>query len=284
MIENVIKKGALASLAVATTLFAACGPAPTSPTNIDVKKADLKAVAVSEITPENDISSSISLGWSGLPAEAVDVKIFRSRGDGGTAELISTQPSSKTTLSDNDNRLSAGVDYVYNLRADNNNAATVATAESEPIQIINAESITPFKLTTPSANQEILQNLGGGIEFKWEDAGTGLYHVMVSDLSGTPLWGSITTGTSLKFGTPSGRVNNTTSAKLVVPLALTQKLIISSDSPNAARNEIQQRGIGNTSQYRIQVSAIETSPNKGDLASAKSIAIRQAEELRFIAQ
>ena len=276
----ILRKGMIASLAVATTLLAACGPAPTDPTNIQVAAAKLTAIAVSEITPDNAEDTSISLGWSGLPGSAEDVKIFRRRADQGINEsiLISTQGKDKTTLTDNDSSLASGVDYIYNLRADNNNNAAVATASSEPIQIINAESIRPFKLTSPSKNDDILKNVTGAIGFSWEDAGTGLYHVMVSDLSGTPLWGTMTTETQIGFGT------NIRDSKVQVPLALTEKLIISSDSPNLARNEVQQRGIGQTGQYRIQVSAIETMPTQGDLATAHSIAIRQAEEIRFQAQ
>ncbi|MEZ0371647.1 MAG: hypothetical protein ACAI44_21325, partial [Candidatus Sericytochromatia bacterium] len=118
---------------------------------------------------------------------------------------------------------------------------------------------------------------------------TGLYHVQVSDAAGIVRWGAITKKTSIAYGTRSGTekqgtVTTQADPKLMVPLALTTKLVVSSVAPDTNRNEVQFQGIGNTGSFRIQVSAIETQPVKGDLNGARSIAIRKAKEVRFFAQ
>jgi len=291
-----LKTVLLSSLAFSTTLLVACGdPAnptgPGSPGNPG--PASLSAIAVSEISSDSAVSANISLSWGALGSQVSSIKIFRRPADQGTgnATEISTFPnSSRLTLDDTDPSLVPGVDYIYSLRGDNQENIAVASASSQPIKIIDAAAIPAFALTQPAQNGVTLQDVDGqGHTFTWADAGTGLYHVQVSDTAGVVRWGAITKNTSISYGTRSGAerrsgVTTQPDPKLMVPMALTNKLTVSSTAPNIARNEVQFQGIGQTGQYRIQVSAIETQPNKGDLAGANSIAIRKAQEVRFIAQ
>lgn len=286
-INTLVKGSLMTGLLPSIALLAACGPTPTSiPGN--PTETTLTAIAVSEITSDNDLNSNISLSWGSLPGEVKSIKFFRRRADQAqdeSLEIAKFDDFSQTTLKDQDDSLSAGVKYVYSIRGDDSNNIAVVSAESSEISIINAEAIKPFALTKPLAEGETLKDpLGKGHEFSWEDAGTGLYHVQVSNSAGIVLWGAITTGTKISYGTTSGKTVTGMDPKLALPLALSKTLTISSPSPNTARNEVKFQGIGGTGQYRIQVSAIETLPNKADLMSAKSIAIRNAKEIRFIAQ
>lgn len=292
--QSLLKKSLLSSLVLSLGLLAACGDSnnPTAPgTPGNPGQASLSAIAVSEISSDNAVSANISLSWGALSDSVKSIKIFRRRADSeGATEISTFANTGRMTLDDTDPSLAAGVDYIYNLRGDNENSVATVTANSPAIQIINAAAISPFGVTQPASNGATLQDVDGmGHRFSWEDAGTGLYHVQVSDTAGIVRWGAITKNTSITYGTRSGteRTGGITSQpdpKLAVPLALTNKLTISSTSPNTARNEVMFQGIGQTGQYRIQVSAIETQPNKGDLAGARSIAIRKAQEVRFIAQ
>lgn len=290
---SLLKKSLLGSLVLSLGLLAACGDSnPTSPgTPGNPSQANLSAIAVSEISSDDAVSANISLSWGALPASVKSIKIFRRRADSDAATEISAFTNNgRLTLDDTDPSLAAGVDYIYNLRGDNENSVATVTANSPSIQIINAAAISPFKISQPAQNGATLQDVDGqGHRFSWEDAGTGLYHVQVSDTAGIVRWGAITKNTSITYGTRSGTERNSgissqPDPKLAVPLALSSKLTISSTQPNTARNEVMFQGIGQTGQYRIQVSAIETQPTKGDLANARSIAIRKAQEVRFIAQ
>lgn len=289
-----IKAPLLTLLALSTAVLAACGPSPnTTVVPGNPSQAKLNAIAITEISSTDALKSEISLSWSDIPAESKSLKFFRRRADqsiSDSLELATLADISQVTLQDTDSSLAAGVEYVYSIRADNANNIAVASAESPKISIINANAINVFNITEPNAEGATLKDpLGNGHQFSWEDAGTGLYHVQVSNTAGQVLWGAITRGTSISYGTLSGTqkqgaVTGPEDPKLMVPLALTKKLTISRPSPNATRNEVAFQGIGNTAQFRIQVSAIETQPTKGDLASARSIAIRKADEVRFFAQ
>lgn len=288
-----LAKSALLGAIALSTLLAACGPNPAATVPGNPANAKLTAIAVSEISPENSVSSNISLAWEPLGPTISSVKIFRRKASepvSASGEISKVDPVTKTTLTDKDPSLMAGVQYVYNLRADNANNIPVASAESKPISIIDAAAVKTFRMLAPDADNAILKDpLGQGHTFSWEDAGTGLYHVQVSDASGTVLWGAITKNTTISYGTISGTekqsgITTQPDPKLVVPAALTSKLVISSASPNANRNEVIFKGIGSTGQYLIQVSAIQTQPVAGDLAGATSIAIRRAKEVRFFAQ
>jgi len=288
-----VKTAILGAVALSTALLAACGPNPNAAIPGNPTNAKLTAIAVSEISPENAVSSSVSLGWDPLGGTVTSLKIFRRKSTdavSNASEISKVDPPSKTSLTDKDPSLQAGVQYIYNLRGDNSNNIPIASAESKPITIINAADVKAFKMLAPEVDGVTLKDpLGQGHTFSWEDAGTGLYHVQVSDASGTVLWGAITKNTTINYGTRSGTEKQGTittqpDAKLTVPLALTSKLTISSVSPDSNRNEVLFKGIGSTGQYVIQVSAIQTQPNAGDLASAQSVAIRRAKEIRFIAQ
>ncbi len=288
-----IKTPLLTLLALSTAVLAACGPSPNSTIPGNPAQAKLNAIAITEISSDNAVNSEISLSWSEIPASSKSLKFFRRRADqsiSDSLELATLSDPTRVTLQDTDPSLAPGVEYVYSIRSDNASNIAVASAESPKISIINANAIKPFKLSEPATNGATLKDpLGNGHQFSWEDSGTGLYHVQVSNTAGQVLWGAITRNTTISYGTLSGTqkqgaVTGPEDPKLIVPLALTKKIVISRPSPNATRNEVAFQGIGNTAQFRIQVSAIETQPTKGDLASARSIAIRKAEEIRFIAQ
>lgn len=292
-IPSTAKKAILAAGATSIALLAACGPNPNATLPGNTTNIKLNAVAVSEINPEGSASSSISLGWDGLGGDVKSIKIFRrlaSQSDKDVKEISSAPFTNQTTLEDKDPSLQAGIDYVYALRADNANNIAIISAQSPAVGIVDAKEILTFKLLEPAKDDEILKDpLGKGHTFSWEDAGTGLYHVQVSDAAGVVRWGAITKDTSISYGTQSGTtkqsgISTPADPKLILPLALTKKLAISSVAPNAARNEVQFQGIAGTGNYRLQVSAIETKPNKGDLAGARSIGIRKATEIRFFAQ
>lgn len=283
-----LKTSLIAGLAGSMALLAACTSTPVTPGNPG--STSLSAIAVSKITPDDAVSAHVSLSWAPLSGEVKTAKFFRRRADQSadeSQEITKLDDLSSINLDDKDPSLAAGVEYIYSIRGDNADNIPVVSAESQPIAIINAESVKPFAVTKPAENGATLKDpLGKGHEFTWEDAGTGLYHVKVSDTSGKVLWGAITTATTITYGTASGKnpEDGSINPKLAVPQALTQELTISSPEPNSSRNEVKFQGIGSTGQYLIQVSAIETQPNKGDLMSARSIAIRQAKEVRFIAQ
>lgn len=288
--RHLAKTVILGAVSLSTALLAACGPAPTTPGN--PANAKLDAIAVSEISPDGAVTANISLGWGSLGGGVSAIKIFRRRAEQSTSEVqeITTLPATRTTLEDKDPSLAAGVDYIYALRADDAKNIAVASAQSQPIRIIDAKAIQSFNITAPAKDDDILKDpLGTGHSFSWQDAGTGLYHVQVSDAAGVVRWGAITKNTTIAYGTRSGSekqgsITTPADPKLMVPLALTGKLVVSSVSPDTGRNEVQFQGIGGTGTYRLQVSAIETQPTKGDLAGAKSIAIRKAKEVRFFAQ
>ncbi len=285
-------KTVLVALATATTVLSACGENPATVGN--PAEADLQAIAVTEINAEGASDSDIFLSWSGIPNNAQSLKFFRRKATEslGNADEISRLDNTRTTLTDSDPSLEPNVDYIYSIRADNANNIAVASAQTQGIQIIGAASVEPFKITVPAGNNAILKDpLGSGHQFSWEDAGTNLYHVQVSDTSGKVLWGAITKNTTISYGTASGTerqeggsISGPMDPKLEIPLALTPKLPITSARPDPNRNEEPLVGIGNTGNYRIQVSAIETMPVKGDLVGARSIAIRKAQEVRFVAQ
>lgn len=289
-----IKIPLLTLLALSTAVLAACGPSPNTTTVPgNPAKANLSAIAITEISSDNAVNSEVSLSWGDIPTESKSLKFFRRRADQSVSdslELATLADPNRVTLQDTDPSLAPGVEYVYSIRADNASNIAVASAESSKISIISANAINTFKLSEPATNGATLKDpLGSGHQFSWEDAGTGLYHVQVSNTAGQVLWGAITRATTISYGTLSGTqkqgaISGPEDAKLIVPLALTKKIVISRPNPNATRNEVAFQGIGNTAQFRIQVSAIETQPIKGDLASARSIAIRKAEEIRFIAQ
>jgi hypothetical protein len=286
-------KVAMVALAATTSLLTACGEPPVVVGN--PADAKLNAIAVTEISPNGSSTSDISLSWSDIPSSAKSLKFFRRKSgdDLSSAEQLEViTDTSKSTLKDGSPSLQSDVDYIYSIRADNANNISVASAQSEPIRIISASSVEPFSITVPAANNMTLKDpLGTGHQFSWADAGTGLYHVRVTDATGKILWGAITKNTTISYGTASGTERKEGSAvsgpmdpNLEVPLALTNKLVISSARPDPARNEVALVGIGSTAGYTIQVSAIETRPTKGNLKTANSIAIRKAQEVRFVAQ
>lgn len=292
VLKNTLSKVTLFSAAAALVALAACGPAPVTPGQPTTGK--LNAVSVSELSKGGtDSKTSVYLSWEGVSAGATTIKFFRresTQSADQVTNITTLDNKGQTTFTDEDPSLTAGKTYIYNLRGDNANAIPMVSAESKPLEVISASDINGFKLLKPAQNDAILKDpLGQGVEFEWEDAGTNLYHVQVSDLSGTILWGAITKNTKISYGTRSGSdklggVNTAQDPKLVVPLALTNRLKITSTAPNASRNELLFKGIGTNTQYRIQVSAIRTTPNVGDLAGASAIAMRPAEEIRFIAQ
>lgn len=272
-------------------VMAACGPAPTQGTGNPVTLS-LSGISVSEITPQGTSKTTISLGWGDVPAGTSSIKLFR-REEGQTQDqvqniaAISPVDRSKTTFTDEDTSLNAGTKYVYNLRADNANAIALGSATSKAVDVISANDIKSFALTRPDNNDQVLRDpTGQGVEFTWADAGTGLYYVQVKNLGGQVLWGAVTKNTSMVYGTQSGAASKGASvdSKLIVPRSLGSKLVISSTNPDAGRGEVMYQGIGNNTQYRVQVSAIETRPNKADLAGATALAIRPAAEIRFYAQ
>lgn len=286
-------KTALVAMTAATAFLSACGENPATVGN--PADAELNAIAVTEISPNGSSTSDISLSWSGIPGTTKSLKFFRRKSDESLAnaeQLEVLTGTSETTLKDESPSLESDVDYIYSIRADNANNIAVASAQSEPIRIISASSVQPFAITVPASNNVTLKDpLGTGHQFSWADAGTGLYHVKVSDATGKVLWGAITKNTTISYGTASGTeraegetLSGPMDPKLEVPLALTNKLVISSARPDPARNEVPLVGIGSTASYTIQVSAIETRPNQGDLKGANSIAIRKAQEVRFVAQ
>lgn len=292
MFHKPFAKITLLSSAAALLALAACGPSPVTPGQPATAK--LSAVSVSEMSKGGtDSKTNVYLSWEGVSSNAVSLKFFR-RESSQSAEQVTNittlDNKGQSTFTDEDPSLTAGKSYIYNLRGDNQSAIAVVRAESKPVEVISANDINGFKLLKPAQNDAILKDpLGQGVEFEWEDAGTDLYHVQVSDLGGTILWGAITKNTKITYGTRSGStmtagINSAADPKLTVPLALTKRLKITSVVPNAARNELEFKGIGTNTQYRIQVSAIRTMPNKGDLANASAIAIRPAEEIRFLAQ
>lgn len=290
--RHVAKTALLSVMAITTAVLAACGPNPNQTVPGNPSNAKLNAIAVSEISPEGSVSKNISLAWESMGSSVASVKIFRRLSTAADSDVqeISALPPTKLSLEDKDPSLQAGVDYVYILRADNANNVPVVSAKSAAIGLIDATAILGFKMLSPASDDAILKDpLGQGHTFSWEDAGTGLYHVQVSDAAGTVRWGAITKGTTISYGTQSGTtkqngISTPADPKLAVPQALTTKLTISSVAPNQGRNEVLFQGIGGTGSYRLQVSAIETKPNKGDLANATSIAIRKAKEVRFFAQ
>lgn len=284
-------KTALVAMTAATAFLSACGENPATVGN--PADAELNAIAVTEISPNGSSTSDISLSWSGIPGTTKSLKFFRRKADESlaNADQLDVLTGNETTYEDKAT-LEADVDYIYSIRADNANNIAVASAQSEPIRIISASSVEPFAITVPANNNTILKDpLGTGHQFSWADAGTGLYYVKVSDATGKVLWGAVTKNTTISYGTASGTeraegetLSGPMDPKLEVPLALTDKLVISSARPDPARNEVPLVGIGSTASYTIQVSAIETRPNQGDLKGANSIAIRKAQEVRFVAQ
>lgn len=283
----------MVALAATTSLLTACGEPPVAVGN--PADAELTAIAVTEINDNGSSASDISLSWSAIPSSAKSLKFFRRKSDeslSNAEQLEVITDTSRSTLKDQSSSLQADVDYIYSIRADNANNISVASAQSKPIRIISAGSVQPFSITVPAANNVTLKDpLGTGHQFSWDDAGTGLYHVRVTDATGKVLWGAITKNTTIGYGTASGTERKEGSAvsgpmdpNLELPLALTNKLIISSARPDPARNEVPLVGIGSTAGYTIQVSAIETRPTKGNLKTANSIAIRKTKEIRFVAQ
>jgi hypothetical protein len=290
--KHTFTKMTLLSAAAAVMALAACGPAPVTPGQPAVGK--LTAVSVSELSKGGtDSKTNVYLSWEGIGASAATLKFFR-RESNQSAEQVTNittlDNKGQSTFTDEDPSLTSGKSYIYNLRGDNDKAIAVVRAETKPVEVISAGDISAFTLLKPAKNDDILKDpLGQGVEFEWQDAGTGLYHVQVSDLGGTVLWGAVTKNTRITYGTRSGStltggINSAADPKLAVPLALTKRLTITSVAPNTNRNEKEFKGIGTNTQYRIQVSAIQTMPNKGDLAGASAIAIRPAEEIRFLAQ
>ena len=277
----------------ASISLSSCGDSPNATVG-NPSEADLTAIAVTEITADGSSSSDISLSWDGIPGSARSLKFFRRQSSepiGNADEITKLDDTTQNTLKDSDPSLAPATPYIYSIRADNANNIAVASAQSAPISIIGAASVPSFNVTTPAQGGATLKDpLGTGHQFSWQDAGTGLYHVQVSDAAGKVLWGAITKNTTISYGTASGTerreggISGPADPKLEVPVALTEKLTISSPNPNSARNEVAFEGIGDTGSYRIQVSAIETLPTKGDLKGARSIAIRRAQEVRFIAQ
>lgn len=291
LLKNTLSKVTLLSSAFAMLTMAACAPSPVTPGSPATAK--LNAVSVSELSKGgSDSKASVYLSWEGVGSNASTLKFFRRESDQSAEQvtnITTLNNKGQSTFTDEDPSLTSGKTYIYNLRGDNTNAIAVVRAETKSVEVISANDIKAFKLLKPAENDAILKDpLGQGVEFEWEDAGTGLYHVQVSDLGGTVLWGAITKNTKITYGTRSGALTSgstsSTDSKQLVPLALTKRLNITSTAPNASRNELEFKGIGTNTQYRIQVSAIRTMPNTGDLAGASAIALRPAEEIRFIAQ
>lgn len=286
-------KVAMVALAATTSLLTACGEPPVVVGN--PADAQLNAIAVTEINTNGSSTSDISLSWSDIPSSAKSLKFFRRESGealSNAEQLEVITDTAKSTLKDQSPGLQSDVDYIYSVRADNANNIPVASAQSQAIRLISASSVKPFAITVPASNNATLKDpLGTGHQFSWADAGTGLYHVRVTDATGKVLWGAITKNTTISYGTASGTERKEGSAvsgpmdpNLEVPLALTSKLVISSARPDPARNEVPLVGIGSTAGYTIQVSAIETKPTQGNLKTANSIAIRKAPDVRFVAQ
>lgn len=260
-------------LALGMTILSACGPNTQLPEN--VVQLDLKAISVSKFTDAEGSKStaSVQLGWEGIPGDARSLKLFRRKvTDNSIIDFAAITDLSTTTFTDEKN-LEQGQQYIYNLRADNDNSVTVAKVESDPLDIALPGSIKSFKLTIPGDNEQQLFNLGSGIEFQWEDAGTNLYYVSVDDTKGNIIWGALTKSTRLRYGADS---------EFLVPLALTKEFIISKPNPDSKRNEVRFVGIGSGGTFNISVSAIQTIPKTDDLAAVSALAIRPAQSIRFI--
>lgn len=288
-----VKAAILGTIALTASLLASCGP-PAAVTTSEgpSKQVTMNAVAVSEISPEGATSSHVSLSWADLPAETTSLAVYRflnSSPDASPTRISNGTYDRSLTLDDKDTNLVSGSEYKYTLKGFNQKDITVVQGSSNPVALINATSVPAFTMLKPAKENDILIDATSqGYQFTWEDAGTGLYHIQVSDASGKVLWGAITKNTTITYGTPSGTekqsgITTKPDDKLKVPLALADVLKISSGNPDASRKEVAYQGI-HDGQFKVQVSALQTQPDKGNLSTARSIAIRRAKQIGFIAQ
>lgn len=288
-----VKAAIMGTIALTASLLASCGP-PSAVTTSEgpSKQVTMSAIAVSEISPDGAATSRVSLSWTDLPSETTTLSVYRilsSSADGATTRISNGTYDRGLTLDDKDTNLVSGSEYKYTLKGFNQKDINVVQGASNAVTLINATNVPAFNMLKPAKENDVLISATtDGYQFSWEDAGTGLYHVQVTDASGKVLWGAITKNTAITYGQPSGtdKQNGITTRaddKLKVPLALADVLKISSGNPDTSRKEVAYQGINNGT-FKIQVSALETQPDKGNLSTARSIAIRHAKQVGFIAQ
>ncbi|MBT9544887.1 MAG: hypothetical protein IV090_05810 [Candidatus Sericytochromatia bacterium] len=286
VLKNTLSKVTLLSSAVALLALAACGPTPTGPATPG--KGSIRGISVNELVAAAEGGSSkvtVQLAWSPFSSNVEKVSLFRAENDGSPV-VISTPDRNAIELTDADPSVKPGNKYTYTIKGVDKNNETVSSAVSAAIDVLDLGDIQTFNVLKPAANDEKMKDPTGlGLSFEWADAGTGLYHVQVSDRTGTVLWAGFTTQTKITYGTQSGTSgpqSTIVNPKLVAPQGLTKIFPISSRTPNASRNEVAYKGIA--ANNRILVRAIKTMPNNADLASANAIAIKPATEIRFDAE
>lgn len=254
-------------------------PMPNTELTPEPIDARLKTLIWHVVDTDGKARSSVLLSWNTLPATVWSTRILRRQmlptlaDEREIARLTSERPRYEHPA----DALTPGAEYHYSLRGERRELAPLQSGSEELLKLDTPAQIPAFKITFPAADDAVLKDpFGTGHTFTWQDAGTGLYHVQVSDATGRVFWGTLTRATQLTYGSQS--------RELTVPAAASSRLVLSSSNPDVLRDEVFFRGIGATGLYRIQVTALETSPVRADLSSAKSVTVRTAPVIQFFSQ
>ncbi|MBC7541169.1 MAG: hypothetical protein H7338_00410 [Candidatus Sericytochromatia bacterium] len=244
----------------ATALIAGCPGAP--PTTIPASNSPLgvSVIGLTQMKNDGTTYNSIAVNWRGIPSGTSQVDLNRSM-DAGSSTRIRTATPTETTYTDRD--VLQGKSYQYSVTPfDAKGARLVEPTRSETIRLASASDIPASSLTSPANNAFVSRS--DEVRFAWQPVTSADYYwiqVRETGADSTKLtYSALTKDASIALGTRS---------TVVVPASLSGTL------PTA--NE----GVQNGKVYSVMVTTLKTDPPGGDLATLKSLAMRDSASQTF---
>jgi hypothetical protein len=253
----------LTGVTLATTALIAACTGDTTPIPASQSPLSVSAIGLTQIKSNGATTNSIAVSWRGVPMGSSQVDLGRAIDDAPSSR-IKTFKSEETTYTDTD--VEQGKTYQYAVTPfDAEGRKRVEATKSPAIRLATPSDLSATTLKSP-ANNTILSR-SDETRFTWDSVSNAdMYWLQVRESTqdktqaGKLIYGALTKQSSINLGTRS---------PITAPGALASQLPTAND------------GLQNGKFYSVTVTTLRTDPPGGDLATLRSLAMRDSASLTF---
>jgi hypothetical protein len=253
----------LASIGLATTTLLAGCPGDNAPIPAAQSPLSVSAIGLTQIKSNGATTNSIAVSWRGIPGGTTQVDLGRAVDDAASSR-IKTFKAEETSYTDTE--VEQGKTYQYAVTPfDTEGRKKVEATKSPTIRLATPSDLSASTLKAPANNTIVSRS--DEIKFTWDAApNADLYWLQVREATqdktqaGKLIYGALTKDSTIALGTKS---------------PLTAAGALSAQLPTA--NE----GLLNGKFYQVTVTTLRTDPPGGDLATLRSLAMRDSASLTF---
>jgi hypothetical protein len=253
----------LTGISLATTALITGCPGDNAPIPASQSPVSVSAVGLTQIKSNGATTNSIAVSWRGMPLGSAQIDLGRAVDDGASSR-IKTFKDGETAYTDTD--VEQGKSYQYSVTPfDTDGRKKVDATKSPAIRLATPSDLGASVLKSP-ANNTILSRSDENT-FSWDAVSNAdLYWLQVREATqdttqaGKLVFAALTKDTS---------INIETASPIKAPASLESQL------PTI------KSGTQNGKFYKVTVTTLRTDPPGGDLATMRSLAMRDSASITF---